>query len=112
MTCGIVYPFTVNHKILSTNEELQVAVIELETSKNKWNALRAYCAMRLLSPVLGDVLYGSYVQEISKTKIAVDPFSPAAAKPYVTNNFSYNFEKSVAILKRTLFYFRDFLLVF
>lgn len=80
---GKVYPFTVNHKVRAVNDELKVSLIELETTKNKWNAVRAYCAMRLLSPILGDSIYGCYVQKINKTRIAVDPFSPAANKPYV-----------------------------
>ena len=84
MTSGKVYPFTVNHKILSANDDLKVSLVELETSKNKWNSVRGYCAMRLLSPALGDSIYGSCVQEVNKMKIAVEPFSPAANKPYVT----------------------------
>lgn len=66
------------HKLLAHNEELNVSLIELQNNRNKWNAIRAYCALRLLAPILGDNIYGSCTKTINGVKIAVDPSSPAA----------------------------------
>lgn len=88
-----VYPFIMQHKLLAHNEELNVSLIELQNNRNKWNAIRAYCALRLLAPILGDNIYGSCTKTIKSVKIAVDPLSPAAnMQPKIPQNILSSLE--------------------
>lgn len=56
------------------------SLVELKTSRTKWHFIRIYSAY-LLSPVLGDHLYGGRVQKVLGIPVAISPYSDHAKLP-------------------------------
>ncbi|XP_067008389.2 mitochondrial mRNA pseudouridine synthase RPUSD3 isoform X2 [Anabrus simplex] len=70
-----VFPITVKHMTLQQSH--LASLVELQPSLNKWHFLRVYMAY-LLSPILGDNLYGSRVRNVLGVPLSVSPFSDTA----------------------------------
>lgn len=75
---GDVKVFRVEHHTLCKNN--LASLVEISASATKWHFLRVYLA-HLLSPVLGDSLYGSRVHQVMGVHLAINPFSDAARGP-------------------------------
>ncbi|XP_047004184.1 mitochondrial mRNA pseudouridine synthase RPUSD3-like isoform X2 [Schistocerca americana] len=56
------------------------SLVEFKTSRTKWHFIRIYSAY-LLSPVLGDHLYGGRVQHVLGIPVAISPYSDHAKLP-------------------------------
>lgn len=81
---------------LATNDVLKVSLVRIQNNRNKWHALRAFCGLRMLAPVLGDTFYSSCVRTVLGRKMPVDPLSPLADFPCVsvlTLSIIINFSK-------------------
>lgn len=68
---GLVREFRVYYKTLSSGEE-PCSLLEIDVSSVKKHFLRIYLA-HLLSPVLGDHIFGNRVQEIMGKRLAISP---------------------------------------
>lgn len=69
---------------LATNDSLKVSLVRIQNNRNKWHAIRAFCGLRLLAPVLGDPIYSSCVRTVCGRAMSVDPLSPVANFPRVS----------------------------
>lgn len=65
----------VDHKVLSNSTHNLSSLIEIDSSARKWNAIRLFTSTMLYSPILGDNIHGSRVQELMGTWLRVDPFA-------------------------------------
>ncbi|PNF34885.1 hypothetical protein B7P43_G01411 [Cryptotermes secundus] len=78
MKRGDVKVFKVHHHTLCKNN--LASLVEICPSATKWHFLRVYLA-HLMSPVLGDNLYGSRVHQVMGVHLAINPTSDAARGP-------------------------------
>lgn len=60
-----------------------VLLFQIRVDLRKYHAYRLFCTNYLLSPVLGDRLYGGRVQTVMGVPVEVDPFSDVANTPQV-----------------------------
>jgi len=65
----------IDYKVLSNSTHNLSSLIEIESSTRKWNGIRLFVSTMLYSPILGDNIHGSRVQEIMGTWIRVNPFA-------------------------------------
>lgn len=65
----------VDHKVLFNSTHNLSSLIEVKASTRKWNSLRLFASTMLYSPILGDNIHGSRVQQIMGTWLKVDPFA-------------------------------------
>lgn len=72
---------TVKFKLLADSKHKVGSLLEIESSTRKWNAVRLFAASTLLSPILGDNICGSLVQNIMGTDMVINPFLEAAMRP-------------------------------
>jgi 23S rRNA-/tRNA-specific pseudouridylate synthase len=77
---GEVKVVRVEHRTLYRQD--LASLVEICPSATKWHFLRVYLA-HLLSPVLGDSLYGSRVHQMMGVPISINPCSDAARGPKV-----------------------------
>jgi 23S rRNA-/tRNA-specific pseudouridylate synthase len=84
MKRGEVKVFRVEHRTLC--KQNLASLVEICPSATKWHFLRVYLA-HLLSPVLGDNLYGSRVHQVMGMPLGINPCSDAARGPKV-NTFT------------------------
>lgn len=77
---GDVKVFRVEHHTLYRQNF--ASLVEICPSATKWHFLRVYLA-HLLSPVLGDNMYGSRVHQVMGVPLAINPCSDAARGPKV-----------------------------
>lgn len=84
MKRGDVKVFRVEHHTLCKNN--LASLVEIRPSATKWHFLRVYLA-HLMSPVLGDSLYGSRVHQVMGVDLAINPFSDATRGPKVNEYF-------------------------
>jgi 23S rRNA-/tRNA-specific pseudouridylate synthase len=77
---GDVKVIRVEHRTLYKQD--LASLVEICPSATKWHFLRVYLA-HLLSPVLGDTLYGSRVHQVMGVPVAINPCSDAARGPKV-----------------------------
>lgn len=84
MKRGDVKVFRVHHHTLCKNN--LASLVEICPSATKWHFLRVYLA-HLMSPVLGDNLYGSRVHQVMGVHLAINPTSDAARGPKVNEYF-------------------------
>ncbi|XP_021926055.1 RNA pseudouridylate synthase domain-containing protein 3-like isoform X2 [Zootermopsis nevadensis] len=75
---GDVKVFRVEHHTLYRQNF--ASLVEICPSATKWHFLRVYLA-HLLSPVLGDNMYGSRVHQVMGVPLAINPCSDAARGP-------------------------------
>lgn len=75
MKRGEVKIMNVDHKVLSNSTHNLSSLIEIDSSARKWNAIRLFTSTMLYSPILGDNIHGSRVQELMGTWLRVDPFA-------------------------------------
>lgn len=64
-----------NFKVLSNSTHNLSSLIEIEASTRLWNCIGLFASTMLYSPILGDNVHGSRVQEIMGTWLKVDPFA-------------------------------------
>ncbi|KAL2738702.1 mitochondrial RNA pseudouridine synthase Rpusd4-like [Vespula squamosa] len=55
----------IEFKIISNSTNNLSSFIEIKSSTTKWHALRLFASTRLYSPILGDNLYGSRIQNVA-----------------------------------------------
>jgi len=67
--------FNVDFKVLSNSTHNLSSLIEIGASTRKWNSISLFASIMLYSPILGDNIHGSRVQEIMGTWLKVDPFA-------------------------------------
>lgn len=65
----------IDYKILSNSTHNLSSLIEIVSSAKQWGAVRLFTSTMLYSPILGDNIHGSRVQEIMGTWLRVDPFA-------------------------------------
>lgn len=65
----------INHKVLSNSTQNLSSLIEIGSSTRKWNSIRLFASTKLYSPILGDNINGSRVQEFMGTWLKVNPFA-------------------------------------
>lgn len=58
-------------------------VFQIRVDQRRHNACRVFAADYLLSPVLGDNMYGSRVQTVMGVPVSVNHFSDVANAPQV-----------------------------
>lgn len=75
---GLVKVIRVEHNTLYSQD--LASLVEISPSATKWHFIRVYLA-QLLSPVLGDHLYGNRVHYIMNTFLPVNHFSDSAKGP-------------------------------
>ncbi|KAI1286935.1 hypothetical protein HDE_10596 [Halotydeus destructor] len=67
-----VKPALVHMKVLKTNKELSVSLIEFKTSLTKWNFVQCYAAMKTTF-ILGDVRFAKRVRHLLGVPILLSP---------------------------------------
>ena len=70
----------IEYKVLSNSTNNLSALIEIKSSTTKWHAIRLFAATKLHSPILGDRIHGSRMQNIMGTFMTVNPFVAAVDK--------------------------------
>ncbi|KAL6254389.1 hypothetical protein P5V15_014437 [Pogonomyrmex californicus] len=65
----------ISHKVLSNSMHNLSSLLEIESSSRKWNGIKLFASTMLYSPILGDNIHGSRVQEIMGTWMKVNPFA-------------------------------------
>lgn len=65
----------IEFKILTNSTHNLSSLIEIKSSARQWNGIRLFASTMLYSPILGDNIHGSRVQEIMGTWLKVDPFA-------------------------------------
>lgn len=65
----------IEYKVLSNSTHNLSSLVEIGASVKQWGALRLFASTMLYSPILGDNIHGSRVQEIMGTWLRVDPFA-------------------------------------
>lgn len=80
----LVVPVRMNYTTLATNKSLKVSLVRIQNNRNKWHAMRAFCGLRLLAPILGDTIYNNCVRTVFGKAMPVDPLSPIANFPNVS----------------------------
>lgn len=66
------------HQTLKTGTDNLSSLVEVSSSQKRYHCIRLFLASQLLSPVLGDNLFGSYVKSVMGVKVPVDHWSDAA----------------------------------
>ncbi|KAK7072326.1 hypothetical protein SK128_011576 [Halocaridina rubra] len=70
----------VKHSTVAENEDLQVALVEVNIQTLKWHCLRVWLAHNYC-PVLGDSLYGGRVTSIAGKRVQINPHNLKAYQP-------------------------------
>lgn len=65
----------VDYKVISNSTHNLSSLIEIVSSARKWHCIRLFASTMLYSPILGDNIHGSRVQEIMGTWLKIDPFA-------------------------------------
>ncbi|KYM78286.1 RNA pseudouridylate synthase domain-containing protein 4 [Atta colombica] len=65
----------IDYKVISNSTHNLSSLIEIVSSLKKWHSIRLFASTMLYSPILGDNIYGSRVQEIMGTWLKIDPFA-------------------------------------
>ncbi|XP_046835543.1 mitochondrial RNA pseudouridine synthase Rpusd4-like [Vespa crabro] len=65
----------IEFKIISNSTNNLSSLIEMKASTIKWHALRLFASTRLYTPILGDNIYGSRIQNIAGKWLLVSPFA-------------------------------------
>ena len=71
----------VEYNVLSNSIDNLSSLIEIKSSTTKWHAIRLFAATNLLSPILGDRIHASRIQNIMGTWMKVNPFVAAVDRP-------------------------------
>ncbi|XP_015601102.1 mitochondrial mRNA pseudouridine synthase RPUSD3 [Cephus cinctus] len=71
----------VDFKVLSNSTQNLSTLLQIKTSTTKWHALRLFAATTLNSPILGDRIRGSLIQEVMGSRVKISPFVDAAHRP-------------------------------
>lgn len=50
------------------------SLVEVKTSRSKWNSVRVFLACHTLTPILGDWLFGMYVKQLLGSPVPEDVF--------------------------------------
>ncbi|CAF2494010.1 unnamed protein product [Rotaria sp. Silwood2] len=69
---GRVYTGTIQHRTLSTNDELKVALVEFKTTTCTWDFVEIYC-LRQCAPLLGDNKYWNRVKFVAGVPMYINP---------------------------------------
>ncbi|XP_018338691.1 PREDICTED: RNA pseudouridylate synthase domain-containing protein 4-like isoform X2 [Trachymyrmex septentrionalis] len=65
----------VDYKVISNSTHNLSSLIEIVSSSRKWHIIRLFASTMLYSPLLGDNIHGSRVQEIMGIWLKIDPFA-------------------------------------
>ncbi|XP_047364770.1 mitochondrial RNA pseudouridine synthase Rpusd4-like isoform X2 [Vespa velutina] len=65
----------IEFNIISNSTNNLSSLIEMKASTIKWHALRLFASTRLYTPILGDNIYGSRIQNIAGKWLLVSPFA-------------------------------------
>lgn len=65
----------IEFKILTNSTHNLSSLIEIVSSARLWNGIRLFASTMLYSPILGDNIHGSRIQEMMGTWVKVDPFA-------------------------------------
>lgn len=69
------------YKVLSNSKQDLCSLVELRSSTTKWHAVRLFAATKMYSPILGDNIHGSRVQNIMGKWMRVNPFLDSVSRP-------------------------------
>lgn len=69
------------HRTVKTGTNNLCSLVEVSASQRRYHCIRLFLASQLLSPVLGDNLFGSYAKTVLGMKVPVDHWSDAAHTP-------------------------------
>ncbi|CAF0933142.1 unnamed protein product [Adineta ricciae] len=69
---GRVYNGTVQHRTLSVNDELKVALVEFKTTTCTWDFVELYC-LRQCAPLLGDHKYWNRIKTVGGVPMYINP---------------------------------------
>ncbi|XP_008544089.1 mitochondrial mRNA pseudouridine synthase RPUSD3 [Microplitis demolitor] len=78
---GDIKILNVQFKVLSSATHNLASLLEIKSSTSQWHAVRLFAAITLLSPILGDRVYGSRAQDVMGKFLAISPFVEAAHVP-------------------------------
>ncbi|KYN08111.1 PREDICTED: RNA pseudouridylate synthase domain-containing protein 4-like [Cyphomyrmex costatus] len=68
----------VDYKVISNSTHNLSSLIEIVSSSRKWHSVRLFTSTMLYSPILGDNIHGSRVQEVMGTWLKIDPFADSS----------------------------------
>ncbi|KYN28389.1 PREDICTED: RNA pseudouridylate synthase domain-containing protein 4-like [Trachymyrmex cornetzi] len=68
----------IEYKIISNSTNNLSSLIEIVSSSRKWHGIRLFASTMLYSPILGDNIHGSRIQEIMGTWLKIDPFADSS----------------------------------
>ncbi|KAK0168990.1 hypothetical protein PV327_002744 [Microctonus hyperodae] len=80
---GDIKILNVQFKVLCAATQNLASLLEIKLSTSRWHAVRLFAATVLLSPILGDRVYGSRAQDVMGKFINISPFTDAAHVPPV-----------------------------
>ncbi|XP_012280610.1 mitochondrial RNA pseudouridine synthase rpusd4-like [Orussus abietinus] len=80
---GEVNIFKADFKLISNSTLNLCSLIEIKASPAKWHSVRLFSSTILYSPILGDQIYGSRVQNVMGTWVNIGPFNEVAQRPPV-----------------------------
>lgn len=69
------------HRNLITGTDNLSSLLEVSASQKRYHCVRLFLASQLLSPVLGDNLFGGYAKSVMGVKVPVDHWSDTANAP-------------------------------
>ncbi|CAF3834373.1 unnamed protein product [Rotaria sordida] len=69
---GRIYTATIQHRTLSTNDELKVALVEFKTTTCTWDFVEIYC-LRQCASLLGDNKYWNRVKLVAGIPMYINP---------------------------------------
>uniref|UniRef100_A0A0C9RU80 Rpusd4_1 protein n=1 Tax=Fopius arisanus TaxID=64838 RepID=A0A0C9RU80_9HYME len=78
---GDIKILNVQYKVLSHGTYNVASLVEIKSSTTVWHAVRLFAATVLLSPILGDNIYGSRVQNVLGKRLLVNVAVDAAHIP-------------------------------
>ncbi|KAG5314728.1 RUSD4 synthase, partial [Acromyrmex insinuator] len=68
----------IDYKVVSNSMHNLSSLIEIVASSRKWHNIRLFASTMLYSPILGDNIHGSRIQEIMGTWLKIDPFADSS----------------------------------
>lgn len=78
---GDIKILNIQYKIMANSTNNLASLVEIKSSTTQWHAIRLFTASNLLSPILGDRIYGSRSQIVLDKLIEINPLMEAAHMP-------------------------------
>uniref|UniRef100_A0A1B6DM60 Pseudouridine synthase RsuA/RluA-like domain-containing protein n=1 Tax=Clastoptera arizonana TaxID=38151 RepID=A0A1B6DM60_9HEMI len=78
---GEVLLTTFSYQLLRESEDSRMTLVEIRCDRKKWHCVRLFCSNFLLTPVLGDNLYGGRVKNVMGVTLPVNHWSKVSEEP-------------------------------